>query len=148
VISHKGIDHASHAGTLNINGQTIDVCGTELDQIYHKYNLALSHKITQNGAVISELSLGWFMNKSNFSQRNRIISEPSLGNVVVEASSQSGSLITARLANEQGREVMAIPGSIHAPQSKGSHKLLRQCATLVELAQDIIFGIIITYDRY
>jgi DNA processing protein len=134
----QGIDTACHEGALHAHGQTIAVCGTGLDQVYPKRNQTLAHHIAQQGALVSEFPLGWPINKSNFPQRNRIISALSLGTLIIEASAQSGSLITARLANEQGREVMAIPGSIHAPQSKGCHELLRQGANLVESVQDIL----------
>ncbi|GAB3185733.1 DNA-processing protein DprA [Hydrogenophaga aquatica] len=133
-----GVDGAAHLGALEGNGQTIAVVGTGLDRVYPRRHLALAHRIAEQGALISEYPLGTPPLAPNFPKRNRIIAGMSLGTLVVEAALQSGSLITARLAIEQGREVFAIPGSIHAPQSRGCHALIRQGAKLVESAQDIL----------
>ena len=137
-----GIDAAAHRGALrsqSINGgSSIAVVGTGLDKIYPAANRDLAHALAQQGALVSEFPLGTPPLAANFPRRNRLISGMSLGCLVVEASLQSGSLITARLALEQGRDVFAIPGSIHAPQSKGCHALLKQGAKLVEAAQDIL----------
>jgi DNA processing protein len=133
-----GIDAAAHRGALRSQGGSIGVVGTGLDKVYPAANRELAHTLAQQGALISEFSLGTPPLAANFPRRNRIISGMSVGCLVVEASLQSGSLITARLALEQGRDVFAIPGSIHAPQSKGCHALLKQGAKLVETAQDIL----------
>ncbi len=133
-----GIDAAAHRGGLLEQGSSIGVVGTGLDRIYPAANRELAHQLAQEGALISEFPLGTPPLAANFPRRNRIISGLSLGCLVVEASLQSGSLITARMALEQGREVFAIPGSIHAPQAKGCHHLIKQGAKLVERAQDIL----------
>ncbi len=133
-----GIDAGAHRGALRGQGSSIAVVGTGLDKVYPTANRELAHTLAQQGALISEFPLGTPPLAANFPRRNRLISGMSLGCLVVEASLQSGSLITARLALEQGREVFAIPGSIHAPQSKGCHALLKQGAKLVETAQDIL----------
>lgn len=133
-----GIDAAAHRGALQGRGSSIAVVGTGLDKVYPAANRDLAHTLASQGALISEFPLGTPPLAANFPRRNRIISGMSLGCLVVEASLQSGSLITARLALEQGRDVFAIPGSIHAPQSKGCHALLKQGAKLVETAQDIL----------
>jgi len=133
-----GIDAAAHRGALRGQGSSIAVVGTGLDKVYPAANRDLAHALAQQGALISEFPLGTPPLAANFPRRNRLISGMSLGCLVVEASLQSGSLITARLALEQGRDVFAIPGSIHAPQSKGCHALLKQGAKLVETAQDIL----------
>ncbi|MET0497317.1 MAG: DNA-processing protein DprA [Steroidobacteraceae bacterium] len=132
-----GIDAASHEGALATAGRTIAVCGTGLDIIYPKTNIALAESIADRGALISEFPLGAGPFKSHFPRRNRVIAGLSLGTLVVEAAVQSGSLITARLAADAGREVFAIPGSIHNPMARGCHRLIRQGATLVESAADI-----------
>ena len=133
-----GIDAAAHRGALHGQGSSIAIVGTGLDKVYPAANRDLAHALAQQGALISEFPLGTPPLAANFPRRNRLISGMSLGCLVVEASLQSGSLITARLALEQGRDVFAIPGSIHAPQSKGCHALLKQGAKLVETAQDIL----------
>lgn len=133
-----GVDSAAHRGALEAGGKTIAVAGTGLDRVYPARHRDLAHDIVKHGALVSEFPLGTPPLPENFPVRNRIISGLSLGTLVVEAALQSGSLITARMANEQGREVFAIPGSIHAPQSRGCHALIRQGAKLVETAQDIL----------
>ena len=133
-----GIDSAAHRGALRGQGCSIAVVGTGLDKVYPAANRDLAHVLAQQGTLVSEFPLGTPPLAANFPRRNRLISGMSLGCLVVEASLQSGSLITARLALEQGRDVFAIPGSIHAPQSKGCHALLKQGAKLVEAAQDIL----------
>jgi DNA processing protein len=133
-----GVDGAAHDGALLGGGQTIAVVGTGLDRVYPKKHLALAHRIVQQGMIISEFPLGTPPLTANFPRRNRIISGLTRGTLVVEAALKSGSLITARLAAEQGKEVFAIPGSIHSPQSRGCHALIKQGAKLVELAQDVM----------
>lgn len=133
-----GADTAAHQGGLAGAASTIAVVGTGLDIVYPARNKALAHRIVEQGAIISEFPLGTPSIASNFPRRNRIISGMSLGCLVVEAALQSGSLITARLAAEYGREVFAIPGSIHSPVARGCHYLIRQGAKLVESAQDIL----------
>ena len=133
-----GIDAAAHRGALQGQGSSIAVIGTGLDKVYPAANRDLAHLLAAQGALISEFPLGTPPLAANFPRRNRIISGMSIGCLVVEAGLQSGSLITARLALEQGRDVFAIPSSIHAPQSKGSHALIKQGAKLVETAQDIL----------
>jgi DNA processing protein len=133
-----GIDAAAHRGALRGQGGSIAIVGTGLDIVYPAANRDLAHMLAQQGTLVSEFPLATPPLAANFPRRNRLISGMSLGCLVVEASLQSGSLITARLALEQGRDVFAIPGSIHAPQSKGCHALLKQGAKLVETAQDIL----------
>lgn len=134
-----GIDAACHRGTLAAEGLTIGVVGTGLDRVYPLRNKELATKILdQGGAIVSEFPPGTIAKAENFPRRNRIISGMSLGVLVIEAALQSGSLITARYANEQGREVFAIPGSIHNPLARGCHALLKQGAKLVETANDVL----------
>jgi len=137
-----GIDAAAHEGALEgaAPGQvaTIAVVGTGLDRVYPSQHLQLAHRIAANGLLVSEYPLGTHPHSENFPQRNRIIAALGQGTLVVEAALRSGSLITARQAAEQGREVFAIPGSIHSPQARGCHELLRQGAKLVETAQDVM----------
>ena len=133
-----GIDGAAHRGALkNKNGKTIAVVGTGLDIVYPAKHRELAHKIVERGLVISEFPISTPSRPQNFPRRNRIISGLSLGCLVVEANTQSGSLITAKCAAEQGREVFAIPGSIHSPMSKGCHELIKQGAKLVDCIKDI-----------
>lgn len=133
-----GIDAAAHRGALAAGGATIAVIGTGADRLYPARNKELALAIAEHGAIVSEFPLGTPAIASNFPRRNRIISGLSRGILVVEAAPESGSLITARLAGEQGREVFAIPGSIHSPVARGCHKLIKQGAKLVETAQDVL----------
>lgn len=133
-----GIDTAAHRGALHGGGATIAVIGTGADRIYPARNRELAHAIAAQGAIVSEFPLGTPAMAGNFPRRNRLIAGLSAGILVVEAALESGSLITARLAAEQGREVFAIPGSIHSPVARGCHRLIRQGAKLVETASDIL----------
>jgi len=134
----RGIDSLAHETTIKNNGRTIAVLGSGLDVIYPPENNTLFERIAENGAVVSEFPLGAAPDAQNFPRRNRIISGVSLGVVIIEARIKSGALITAHLALEQNREVFAVPGNIHNPRSKGTHKLIRDGAKLVESAQDVI----------
>ena len=133
-----GIDAAAHRGALAAATGTVAVIGTGADRLYPARNEALARAIAEKGVIISEFPLGTPPLASNFPRRNRIIAGLGLGCLVIEAALRSGSLITARLAAESGREVFAIPGSIHSPLSRGCHQLIRQGAKLVESAQDIL----------
>ena len=133
-----GIDGAAHEGALAAAAGTIAVVGTGLDRVYPKRHLDLAHRIARSGLMLSEYAIGTPALPHHFPQRNRLIAALSRGTLVVEAALQSGSLITARLALEAGREVFAIPGSIHAPQSRGCHALIKQGAKLVESASDVL----------
>ncbi|MDX1573616.1 MAG: DNA-processing protein DprA [Methylophaga sp.] len=133
-----GIDAAAHKGALAGGGKTIAVVGTGLDRVYPAKNRDLAHQIARQGAIVSEFPLGTPPLAENFPRRNRIISGLSLGTLVVEAALRSGSLITARMAMEQSREVFAMPGSIHNPLARGCHQLIREGAKLVETAEHII----------
>ena len=133
-----GVDSAAHRGALKVQGITLAVLGSGVDVIYPRSNLPLAGEIQQQGALISGFPLGTAPRPQHFPQRNGIIAGLSLGTLVVEAARRSGSLITARLAANQGREVFAIPGSIHNPLSRGCHELIRQGAKLTETAHDIL----------
>jgi len=133
-----GIDGSSHKGALKADGMTIAVTGTGLDRVYPASHKDLAHQIVQNGCMVSEYPPGTAAKPANFPKRNRIISGLSIGTLVVEAALRSGSLITAKQATEQGREVFAIPGSIHNPLARGCHSLIKQGVKLVETAQDVI----------
>jgi len=133
-----GIDAASHEGALRTEGATIAVCGTGLNTVYPRQNQSLAERIAAQGALVSQFPPDTTPAKHLFAIRNRVISGMSLGTLVVEAALHSGSLITARHAAEQGREVFAIPGSIHNTLAKGCHQLIRQGAKLVETAEDIL----------
>lgn len=137
-----GVDGAAHEGALQGHTgpglATIAIVGTGLDRVYPRQHRDLAHRIAQNGLILSEYPLGTPPLPPNFPRRNRLISGLSQATLVVEAALQSGSLITAKQALEQGRDVMAIPGSIHSPQSKGCHLLIKQGAKLVESAQDVL----------
>lgn len=136
----QGIDSAAHEGALQAVGgaSTIAVIGTGADIVYPARNRALAHRIAEAGLILSEYPLGTPAIAANFPRRNRIISGLASGVMVVEAAIHSGSLITARMALDQGREVFAVPGSIHSPMSKGCHRLIRQGAKLVESAEDVL----------
>ncbi|MGJ7526928.1 DNA-processing protein DprA [Variovorax sp. GB1P17] len=138
-----GVDGAAHQGALEAAGNTprlatVAVVGTGLDRVYPARHRDLAHRITLQGLIVSELPLGTPPLTQNFPKRNRLIAGLARGTLVVEAALASGSLITARLTSEQGKEVFAIPGSIHSPQSRGCHALIRQGAKLVESVNDIL----------
>lgn len=134
----QGIDGAAHEGALRGAGRTVAVVGTGLDQVYPRRHLALAEQIAREGLLLSEYPPGTPPLPAHFPRRNRIIAGLSVGTLVVEAAQQSGSLITARLALEYGREVLAIPGSIRSQQSGGCHQLIRDGATLVTSVQDVL----------
>ena len=137
-----GVDGAAHEGALEGGAAgrlaTIAVIGTGIDRVYPRQHRELAHRIARQGLIVSEYPLGTPPLAGNFPKRNRLIAGLAQGTLVVEAALQSGSLITARLASEQGKEVFAIPGSIHSAQSRGCHALIRQGAKLVETAQDVL----------
>ncbi len=134
----QGIDTAAHQGALDAGAKTVAFLGHGIDRVYPAENRELAHRIAEEGALCSEYPLGSPPRGAHFPQRNRLISGLSLGTLVVEAATRSGSLISARLAAEQGREIFAIPGSIHNPLSRGCHQLIRQGAKLVDCADDIV----------
>lgn len=133
-----GIDTAAHQGALQGSGRTVGVLGTGIDRIYPARNKEMAHQMVKTGLLISEFPLGMQPLAGNFPRRNRIIAALSHSTLVVEAALESGSLITARLANEMGKNVMAIPGSIHNPQSKGCHQLIKDGAKLIDNINDIL----------
>lgn len=133
-----GIDGAAHEGGLEGAGSTVAVVGTGLDTVYPGRHRTLAGRIASDGLLVSEFPLGTPPLKENFPQRNRVIAGLSLGTLVVEAALQSGSLITARLAVEAGRDVFAVPGSIHSPLSRGCHALIKQGAKLVDGVEDVL----------
>ena len=135
----RGIDTAAHKGALDANGRTVAVMGCGLETVYPGENKALFHSIAKNnGAVISEFSMGAKPEAYHFPSRNRIISGMSMGTIVVEAGNKSGSLITARLALEQNRQVFAVPGQVHSQMTEGTHRLIKEGAKLVENSQDVL----------
>jgi len=134
----EGIDTAAHEGALAADAPTVAFLGHGIDQIYPASNRKLAQQIAARGALCTEFPLGTQPRRENFPQRNRLISGLCMGTLVVEAARRSGSLISARLAGEQGREIFAIPGSIHNPMARGCHQLIRQGAKLVESADDIV----------
>lgn len=138
-----GVDASAHEGGLAGEGGTVAVIGTGADRVYPARHLNLAHRIAEHGAIVSEFPLGMQGFRDNFPRRNRLIAALARGVLVVEAAARSGSLITARLAADLGREVFAIPGSIHAPLSRGCHFLIRQGAKLVESPEDVMeeFGL-------
>ena len=133
-----GIDTAAHQGCLHAQGKTIAVLGTGIDRVYPAANLELAHRISSTGLLLSEFPLGTAPISHHFPRRNRIIAGLAQAIVVVEATLESGSLITARLGLDMNKEVMAVPGSIHSPHSKGCHALIKQGAKLVETVHDIL----------
>jgi len=144
----RGIDAAAHEGALAANGMTIAVCGTGLDRVYPAANRDLAQRIADSGLLLSEFALGTLPARSNFPRRNRIIAGLCSATLVVEAARQSGSLITARLAAAAGREVFALPGSIHNPLARGCHQLIRDGAKLVETTNHILEEITASLEGY
>ncbi|WP_283788758.1 DNA-processing protein DprA [Bermanella sp. WJH001] len=134
----RGVDALAHQGVVDLGGTTIAVLGTGIDNIYPKANIKLAEQISEKGALVSEFALGANAMKGHFPRRNRIVSGLSLATLVVEATLKSGSLITARQALEQNRDVMAIPGSIQNPQKAGCHFLIRQGASLIETPEQVL----------
>ncbi len=139
-----GIDAAAHRGALAAGGITIAVCGTGLDRVYPAEHRQLAAAIAASGALVSEFPTGTPPAAHNFPRRNRLMSGLARGVLVIEAASRSGSLITARLAGEQGREVMAVPGSIHNPLARGCHRLIKDGAALVETVDDVLAALGVT----
>ena len=135
-----GIDTAAHEGALRGPGSTIAVVGTGLDRVYPARNRQLAHRIAEHGCMVSEYALGTPPLAANFPRRNRVISGLAAGVLVIEAAAQSGSLITAQMAAEQGREVFALPGSIHSALAKGCHRLIRDGAQLVETVDEVLMA--------
>lgn len=133
----RGIDTAAHEGALSVDGMTVAVCGTGLDRVYPAANKPLAERIAASGLLLSEFNLGTLPSRGNFPRRNRIIAGLSAGTLVVEAARASGSLITARLALEAGREVFALPGSPNNPLARGCNQLIRDGAKLAETASDV-----------
>ncbi len=133
-----GVDAGAHRGALGHSASTVAFVGTGIDRVYPASNRELAREISRQGAIVSEFALGTPPLAANFPRRNRLIAGFSRGTLVIEATVDSGSLITARIAAEQGREVFAIPGSIHSPQSRGCHRLIRQGAKLVETVADVL----------
>jgi len=140
----RGIDAAAHEGALAADGMTIAVCATGLDRVYPAANKELAERIAASGLLVSEFNLGTLPARGNFPRRNRIIAGLSAGTLVIEAARASGSLITARMALEAGREVFAVPGSVHNPLARGCHQLIREGAKLVETAADVYEDILPT----
>lgn len=134
----RGIDAAAHRGALRVGGRTIAVLGNGVDIVFPPENKSLMDEIIQNGCVISQFAMGMKPRAEFFPYRNRIISGLSMGTLVVEAPTRSGALITAQLAAEQGREVFAIPGPVHSPNSRGPHRLIQEGAKLVQVVEDIL----------
>lgn len=133
-----GIDAAAHRGALSVGGRTVAVLGCGVDVVYPPRNRELHAQICEQGAVVSEFPAGTPARRAHFPQRNRIVAALSLGTVVVEAALRSGALITARLAAEAGREVFALPGSIHNPMARGCHRLIREGASLIESPEEVV----------
>lgn len=133
-----GVDTAAHEGGLSGLGSSVAVVGTGLDRVYPARNRTLAHRLAERGAIVSEFPLGTPPKAGHFPRRNRLISGLSSGVLVIEAALESGSLITARLAAEQGRDVFALPGSIHSPLSKGCHRLIKEGAKLADSANDVL----------
>lgn len=134
----RGVDTIAHSASLKTGGRTVAVMGSGIDFIYPPENKGLFKRITESGYVVTEFPLGTPPNKENFPRRNRLISGLSLGVVVIEATEDSGALITARTALEQGREVFAVPGNINSPNSKGTNELIKNGAKLIQRSEDII----------
>ena len=134
----SGIDTAAHEGALGSAASTVAVIGTGIDRVYPSANRALAHRLAEEGLLLSEFPLGMQPLAENFPRRNRIIAGLARGCLVVEANVKTGSLITARLAAEAGREVLAIPGSIHNAQARGCHRLIKEGAKLVETVEDVL----------
>jgi DNA processing protein len=134
----EGVDAAAHVAALDANAATVAVVGTGTDVAYPRRHEKLAARIREHGAIVSEFLPGTEARPEHFPRRNRIIAGLALGTLVIEAAERSGALITARLAGEAGREVFAVPGSIHNPLARGCHRLIRQGAALVEDAREII----------